>query len=216
MAISGVTRELAFGIEVVEHDTSSMPLAIDVVQTVTGWGDAYSEDNGQTWETLTSWKLPYSWSIIGNVRAESAAIERVNGILGYEVYRDGEKLNSGSTSVTSGQTYVDNTNTAATPCYSVRAYYAIGGLSVMSDTGCLADDVAIETISASEPVAYPNPTTGKVYIRSDANQAPEIIVSDLVGERLLHTRGNSVDLSKYANGIYLLQVNGKVVKITKK
>ena len=192
-----------------------MPLTTDYTKTLTGLGDVFSVDNVLTWKTLSEWNKPHSWSIVGNVRSEAAATERTGGILGYEIYRNGTKLDGGPTTLTFGKTYIDSTNTELTPCYTVQAYYTIGGLAALSEAGCL-DDVAIETISASEPVAYPNPTTGKVYIRSDANQAPEIIVTNLVGERLLHTRSNSVDLSKYANGIYLLQVNGKVVKITKK
>ncbi|MDR0864641.1 MAG: M6 family metalloprotease domain-containing protein [Candidatus Symbiothrix sp.] len=60
---------------------------------------------------------------------------------------------------------------------------------------------------------YPNPTTGKVYIKNA--EGAEISVYNLPGTELLRTRESSIDLSGYPKGIYLLRVGGKTVKIVK-
>ncbi|GHT49555.1 hypothetical protein FACS189440_15510 [Bacteroidia bacterium] len=201
----------------------------------------------------------------------------------YYIYRNGEKIES-PFGLTFGQRFIDNT-TKKEPCYTVKAYYTLGGFAEASEEGCMAlsDDNTLASLTVSEgklypafnpnvteyavevfpPVEtivvtgaandvaaavegngthslvtgnnaihiivtaengstqtytvnvergdvgidnvntpaisiYPNPTTGRVYIRSSANKAPEIIVSNLLGEQLLRTTGNSVDLSGYA------------------
>ncbi|MDR0412375.1 MAG: M6 family metalloprotease domain-containing protein [Dysgonamonadaceae bacterium] len=60
---------------------------------------------------------------------------------------------------------------------------------------------------------YPNPTTGKVYVENAGGA--EIRVYNLPGELLLRTGQNSVDLSGYPKGVYLLQVDGQSRKIVK-
>lgn len=64
--------------------------------------------------------------------------------------------------------------------------------------------------------AYPNPTTGTVYIETLNNSIPDIKVYDLGGKQLIQNQGNDVDLTAYSKGIYLLQVDGKMVKVVKK
>ena len=73
----------------------------------------------------------------------------------------------------------------------------------------------IEPIT-SEVGAYPNPTQGMVYITQRNGEIPFVNVYDNTGKLLLETRGLQVDLSAFAQGIYLLQVNNeKIIKITK-
>jgi hypothetical protein len=301
--LSSVTSELAFGIDVVEHDASTLPLATDYSQTVKGKGDAFSEDGGNTWESLTDWDYAHSWCIIGNVRAAAAAAtetERTQGILGYEIYRDDVKINAGWNF---GQAYVDTTFTGTQASYVVKAFYSIGGLSdasisansksanavlsnltvsegtltpafndtIMAYTVAVANskenititgtaahssatvsgngakslnvgnnsfdivvtaeneittktytvavirnDVSgLENINAKISV-YPNPTTGKVYIKNETGKEPAIIVTDLLGNKLLQGKSNSVDFSAYPEGVYLLNIDGKIIKIMKK
>jgi M6 family metalloprotease-like protein len=61
---------------------------------------------------------------------------------------------------------------------------------------------------------YPVLTTGMVYIEN-AGEA-EVNVYNLLGELLLRTKQNSVDLSAHPNGIYLLQVGNKKIKVVKR
>jgi hypothetical protein len=63
---------------------------------------------------------------------------------------------------------------------------------------------------------YPNPTRGIVYIETLNSSIPDIKVYDLLGKKLFQNQGNVVDLSAYAKGAYLLQIDGKMVKVVKK
>ncbi|GHT52484.1 hypothetical protein AGMMS49982_12860 [Bacteroidia bacterium] len=64
------------------------------------------------------------------------------------------------------------------------------------------------------PEVYPNPTTGVVYV-NNANGA-EIKVHNLNGELLQTTRESRIDLSGEPNGVYLLRVGDKTLKVVKK
>jgi len=59
---------------------------------------------------------------------------------------------------------------------------------------------------------YPNPTNGIIYTETESN----IKVYDQQGVLLWKKMGNSIDLSAYPQGIYILQVNGEWSKIVKK
>ncbi len=59
---------------------------------------------------------------------------------------------------------------------------------------------------------YPNPTSGVVNISQEA----EIKVYSLQGALLQETFGNQIDLSVYPKGVYILQLNGEIVKVIKK
>jgi streptogramin lyase len=63
---------------------------------------------------------------------------------------------------------------------------------------------------------YPNPTQDKVYIKANDNTIPQVKVFSIIGQLLLETRSNEIDLSALSKGIYLIQVNGKTTKIEKK
>jgi len=69
----------------------------------------------------------------------------------------------------------------------------------------------IEQILASGVSIYPNPTTGIVYL----NSVSHIKVYSQQGELLQEKTGDSVDLSGYAAGLYLLQVGNEWVKVVK-
>lgn len=65
-----------------------------------------------------------------------------------------------------------------------------------------------------DPVrVYPNPTSGIVQVEN-ANGA-ELKVFNALGELILQTDQNNINLSGYPNGVYFLRVNGETVKIMK-
>jgi hypothetical protein len=63
---------------------------------------------------------------------------------------------------------------------------------------------------------YPNPTWGIVFIETGSSNIPEVRLYTLQGKLLLRTRSKQVDLSSFSNGVYLLSVEEKVVKMIKK
>ena len=88
--------------------------------------------------------------------------------------------------------------------------------------------VGITENSTTDLILYPNPTTGIVTVQLSPETGslnPEIQVYDVYGKLLCavgannHSplQGTQIDLSQYANGIYLLKVvdNGKVISVGK-
>ena len=71
----------------------------------------------------------------------------------------------------------------------------------------------IAEISMTEPIVYPNPTNGILHIENAAGN--EIKMYDTLGNLLIITKGNKIDMSNYSNGIYLLHINNRVVKVVK-
>jgi len=64
---------------------------------------------------------------------------------------------------------------------------------------------------------YPNPSNGIVNISSEENVISEIAVFDSFGKLLIEQRNlsglqHTLDLSAFAQGMYLLRVNGKTVQ----
>lgn len=84
---------------------------------------------------------------------------------------------------------------------------------VVSDNGCSDTSacvnftlVGIEAESVSQIQVYPNPTDGKVLIRSEVKIA-RVDVWDASGRLLESSDSNFVDLSGYAKGIYFLRIH---------
>jgi hypothetical protein len=76
-----------------------------------------------------------------------------------------------------------------------------------------SDDTGFDHPDVSSVKAYPNPTTGIIYVENTGGE--EVSVYNLPGELLLRTPQNPVDLSRYPQGVYLLQVGSQKVKVIK-
>jgi len=70
-------------------------------------------------------------------------------------------------------------------------------------------------LSAKTLKVYPNPTHGVVHVESESETLASIKILGVNGQLLLQKQANSIDLSSFENGIYLMQVDGKTVKIIK-
>jgi len=70
---------------------------------------------------------------------------------------------------------------------------------------------SITSIETSDIKIYPNPTTGKVYLKTES----VIKVYNLQGVLLQETFGKEVDLSAYPQGVYLMQINDRRAKVIK-
>ena len=76
----------------------------------------------------------------------------------------------------------------------------------------IEEHVGIENVEHMV-VAYPNPTTGMVYI-SDYNG--KVIVCDLHGRSIMQCEGNVIDLTSLSEGLYLLRLSdGMILKVMK-
>jgi len=73
-------------------------------------------------------------------------------------------------------------------------------------------------------MAYPNPTRGQLIINSSTsltNLNEQLIINsiqvfDLNGKLVLQPNTNSFDISHLPNGVYMVKVNGEVIKVVKK
>ncbi len=80
----------------------------------------------------------------------------------------------------------------------------------------LFKSTAIEDALKFQISVFPNPTTGILNVRNTLNTIPKIVVYDLYGRQLLQTTQNQIDLSSFANGIYLIQIEKDIVKVEKR
>jgi len=79
------------------------------------------------------------------------------------------------------------------------------------EVGCIITGMA--EVESSGPRLFPNPTDGVVHLSSPADWE----LYDAIGTLLLtETQSSSVDLGNYAQGVYVLKVNGVSYKIVKK
>ncbi|MDR0233175.1 MAG: T9SS type A sorting domain-containing protein [Dysgonamonadaceae bacterium] len=72
---------------------------------------------------------------------------------------------------------------------------------------------SVSGLQTSPVFLYPNPTTGMVYF--DNNQNIDVFLFNVSGKELLHTQANSIDLSSYSQGIYLIKIGDMTRTIIK-
>ena len=72
------------------------------------------------------------------------------------------------------------------------------------------DDIALNNI-----VIYPNPTTNEISI-SGINREIEWTLYNIQGARLITGTTKNINLNRYPQGIYLLNIEGMIMKIVKK
>jgi len=91
-------------------------------------------------------------------------------------------------------------------------FYANG-----ENTGFIPLNVSV--LSIEEPLlpnltVYPNPVSNILHIETN-NMAPEIKVYSIQGVLLLQTKGNEIDMSSLAKGIYFAEIDGVCRKVVK-
>jgi hypothetical protein len=193
-------QELKFGIELLDHDAAEEPIGVDGTRRpVSGKGDLYSEDGGQTWKTLTAdARLVNNWCIIGNVADSGETSERPESdIVGYNVYSAGVKLNN---DLIFGQDFASD----AKGEFTVRAYSLATGISAPAK----ANGNSIPELARSADVSvYPNPVRDLLFIRSD-EPVESLSVYDLTGRRCKQAGYGTTSLfvGDLSSGIYLVKV----------
>lgn len=107
----------------------------------------------------------------------------------------------------------------------------IGGATMMSYTalangtysvevtdanGCVAtsacytvNSVSVSELNASNPIQiYPNPTKGKITIDLNSSETAEVTILNALGKVVYNAtmKSNSIDISNFQNGVYMIQV----------
>lgn len=141
------------GVRVYDFVAGTYPLYYSTSsEDISEWGvtDLYSEDEGETWASLgMTWYMmtsdssteehPYEsisycvWPIRVGVAEEAPAeaLEHDLNLYAFDVYRDGEKINTDRLVSFTEQRYTDK-NPAEAATYQVRAYYRDGRVSELS------------------------------------------------------------------------------------
>ncbi|RXM64845.1 BspA family leucine-rich repeat surface protein [Chryseobacterium sp. CH1] len=125
-----------------------------------------------------------------------------------------------TSAITSGS--IDATGlTYSTPqAIMARAQLVNKGINIIGDTynaSCNANLSTAETSKQVRTPAYPNPTTGLIYVEAEANENAYLydITGKLIKNMTLSKGSNRIDLSEYPSGNYLLKGNTVFTKIIK-
>jgi hypothetical protein len=91
----------------------------------------------------------------------------------------------------------------------------VDGTTVYSKTVLLKGSNTV-----AENIVYPNPASGYISIIRGSLQEQHVILYDAVGkklsEKLLNTTSAKIDIAKYPNGTYLIQIIGTAGNVTRK
>ncbi|PKP15995.1 MAG: hypothetical protein CVU06_15505, partial [Bacteroidetes bacterium HGW-Bacteroidetes-22] len=85
------------------------------------------------------------------------------GVIGYNIYRDGAKINS---TMVTDTTYSDNGLVNGNYCFNVTAVHEGDCESPMSNEACISINVGIDNPSAQTISVYPNPARTSVNIKT--------------------------------------------------
>jgi hypothetical protein len=88
--------------------------------------------------------------------------------------------------------------------------YALGKDSALL-VGCTPVGNTQYEVGSEQVVVYPNPTNSKLRIKNGELKMKELYNS--VGQLILSTKENEIDVSNLPKGVYYLRVENQVVKV---
>lgn len=196
-----------------DYDAQQSPLYYQssVQNHVTGVTDLYSEDEGKTWQTIYDFNKDDSdgnrayciWPIRANITDEATATSASldHTLLAYNVYRNGEWLNTSAVYAPYLQ-YVDaDPLTTDKAEYTVQAYYTDGRVSPLSSPCTVT---AIKTTFADNALAVNvDAKAHRLDIRGDFDSA-SLYATD--GKKVAEITTASLSTTSLKAGLYILQV----------
>ncbi|MDR2083892.1 MAG: M28 family peptidase [Bacteroidales bacterium] len=152
-----------------------------------------AEFSGEDYYIIISWDAPQE-----------------NTPLGYNVYREGVKINQ---QIISGLLYFEAVTDNEEYCYQVKAIYHNNNESEFSNISCAFVPTGIDDMNV-KPVIYPNPANDKIYINGDyLNQ--QVDIYDINGKLMNSIRINSniteINISDLPKGLYLINISNKFI-----
>jgi hypothetical protein len=164
---------------------------------------------------------------IDDISIDSGNPQNGHAISGYEVYCNNELLQSISDTAT--RSYSHHIERGNTYSYYVLNRYDDATSNIGNSVVIDLDDTPTATSEQLRPqtplVAYPNPTTGNVFITASRDiDHSEIIVADLTGRKVMVRKinnipkGENIELSLAAlrPGVYIIRLDGQSVKVQKR
>ena len=204
------------------NDADVNPVSIDDSKTKDGKGNLLSTD-GESWFTAAESAIDGNFNIRVNVAPNSNAAEATPA--GYNIYRDGVKVNS---SLVTGQTFDDVLSAAGTYSYQVSSVYADGGESEQGEKTSVeaytidqqtAPHHLNATVTRNRDISlrWDAPTTAEMSIPADIEKRPvttEAGVPEFVRE--FDGEKSSMAIATDGKNIYTSVYNedGKIDKFT--
>jgi len=91
-----------------------------------------------------------------------------------------------------------------------------GSIHLRPNFGKSSLDISQYKTSENQLTLYPNPVTSTLNIETgDSNLLPDVKIYAIQGALLIHTKGNKIDVSSLPSGFYMVNINGRTVKVVK-
>lgn len=220
------SKTLRVGISIDNYPETEIPLLyVNSMVYVNGMSDLYSEDGGKTWSTLEeAWLTTEkpedgigSWRIscdITDTPGLAEGAEFNNDITGFNVYRNGEKINGMMVWVLEGR--YTTPKEEGTSEYRLMPIYKKTGMGPMSE-------VYKYTYSGIEDVEATEDEVGVVYdgdsLTLNGNFSATALYN-MAGMMVARLNGKRIDTTTLAPGLYMLQVSdgqtGRAIKFIKR
>lgn len=83
---------------------------------------------------------------------------------------------------------------------------------------CGGGDIStrVASVSKSNVTVYPNPTADILHIDATDGEVPQVRIFNLQGVLQQQLQSNTVNLASYADGVYLIEINGETHTVVKK
>jgi hypothetical protein len=173
-----------------------------------------SSDSPVPAKTFAKTSHPRNYSDVNPVPPMQSRGARELDLLGYNVYRDGSKINSEPVEMTE---YMDEDLPIGNVDYYVTAVYTGGE----SDGSNIVTVVITSVFNNKEELIkiYPNPATDVLNIQS-STQLQMVTILNTAGQMVFQgylDRGTtSIDISQYNSGVYFVRIENEGEFITKK
>ena len=161
---------------------------------------------GNNWKSASNYDMNYSWLLRLHVNIPN----NMSDSLSYNIYRQDELLASNIKSTT----YTDNDIINGEVCYNIEVIH--DNIAILySDNLCLT---ATNIDDDDNDNAFPNPTNDIVNIKSEGIRHVKIIsiTGDVMLEQDVNCNDLKIDMKRYSNGIYLIQVATETETMTHK
>lgn len=205
-----VTRELWIGYKIINHPADDMPAGADKGPAVAGYGDMIST-NGTNYTSIYSINpdFNYNWNIQALVTnhpvqkaVDLATGPAVTGLLGYNLYRNDQKINK---SVIADTTYLDTGLPTGVYDYHVTAFYDKGESGPSNTVTVNLNFDLIEETGNYLIKIYPNPSDSYIIVET-LEDFRHLRIVDMTGHEVYRTpigiNKTKIPLEGFNPGVY--------------
>lgn len=210
------TKELKVGLKIFDYDERQIPIIYqNTLAFVPGKSDLYSEDGGKTWKKLSDYYATIEgqetsgyccWDITANITDEATVnpdnITTDNNLLAYNVYRNGEKINSEL--IDRRQARFTDMTPSDHCYYEVVAYYFDGAVSETSDRYTIGSLTSVHSTSNDNLLkVYFDSSADRIYIQGEMDKITLFTVN---GQVIKTTTEKTIPVSGLSAGVYFLRI----------